>query len=58
MLSWFQRVLRSESGQGMAEYALILVLVAVLCLATIKTLGSNIKGRLNYAATQINSATD
>lgn len=58
MLSWFQRAFRSESGQGMAEYALILVLVAVLCLATIKTLGSNIQGRLNYAATQIDSATN
>jgi pilus assembly protein Flp/PilA len=33
---------RSEKGQGMAEYAIILVLVALLVIATLRILGPQI----------------
>lgn len=40
-----------ESGQSMAEYALILGLVALVCVVAVTTLGtSTINGMLNSAA--------
>jgi len=36
-----------ERGQGMAEYGLILALVAVVVITAITTLGSNISGTFN-----------
>ena len=53
MLKRIRKVLYSESGQGMAEYALILVLVAIACLAVTKTLGSNIVNKLTDASNRI-----
>jgi pilus assembly protein Flp/PilA len=45
-------LLRTEDGQGMAEYTLILALVVVVSIAAVTTLGSNtIQGLLNSAAT-------
>ena len=34
---------RSEKGQSMTEYALILVLVAVVCIGVLLLMGSEIK---------------
>ncbi len=41
------RLWREEGGQGMAEYGLILALVAVLAIAGFKVLGTNIKEQVN-----------
>ena len=41
------KLLREESGQGMAEYGLILALVAVLCIGAFKLLGDGIHKNLN-----------
>ncbi|WP_034630511.1 Flp family type IVb pilin [Desulfotruncus alcoholivorax] len=41
------KLLREESGQGMAEYGLILALVAVLCIAGFKLLGDGISGKVD-----------
>jgi Flp pilus assembly pilin Flp len=41
---------RPQSGQGMAEYALILGLVAVAAVATWKTLGTNITNTISAIA--------
>jgi Flp pilus assembly pilin Flp len=30
---------KGEAGQGLAEYALILVLIAIVCVAALQTLG-------------------
>ncbi len=40
----------TESGQGLAEYALILVLIAVVCVAAVGALGSAISAGLGSAA--------
>jgi pilus assembly protein Flp/PilA len=37
------RVLRSEEGQGMVEYALILVLIAVVVIAVLIVLGNQVQ---------------
>jgi pilus assembly protein Flp/PilA len=44
------RFLRSEDGQGLVEYALVLVLVAVVVIAILALLGPYIGEWLNTAA--------
>ena len=43
----------SEDGQTMAEYALILVLVAVAAIAAFKLLGTNINAKVSNIASHI-----
>jgi len=40
------RLWNEESGQGMAEYGLILALVAVVCIFAFTTLGKGIETKL------------
>ncbi len=37
---------KNEEGQGLAEYGLILALIAVVCIAALTALGSGISGTL------------
>jgi pilus assembly protein Flp/PilA len=39
-----------DRGQGLAEYGLILSLIAVVCLAALTALGGSISGLLNGLA--------
>ena len=47
--------LRDEKGQGLAEYALILVLVAIVCVAALMFLGGSICNVLNNVATNLDA---
>lgn len=47
MLNTLKRLVKEEEGQGMAEYALILVAVALVCLVGFQALGGNIKELVN-----------
>ena len=47
------RFFDDEEGQGLTEYALILALIAVVAIAALTLLGSNVKSELSSAATQI-----
>jgi pilus assembly protein Flp/PilA len=49
-LSITRRGLRSQSGQGLAEYALILGLVAVVAIVSMTLMGNNIDGMLSTLA--------
>ncbi len=40
----------NETGQGLAEYGLILSLIAVVCLVALTALGASISGLLNGLA--------
>jgi pilus assembly protein Flp/PilA len=45
---WFELVriqLKREEGQTMAEYGLLLALIAVVCILVIGTLGLGIQGK-------------
>ena len=42
-----------EEGQGLAEYGLILALVAVVCIGAVTLLGGNISGVLTDLANSI-----
>jgi Flp pilus assembly pilin Flp len=48
-----QNGVKRDEGQTMAEYALILVLVAVAAIAAFRLLGGNISTKVSSIATQI-----
>jgi pilus assembly protein Flp/PilA len=52
-LTSIKSILADESGQGLAEYGLILGLVAVLCIAAVLLLGGKIQGVLNNVGSSI-----
>jgi len=49
LFSW----LKDDEGQGLAEYALILVLIAVVVIGALTLLGGNIESVFNRIATEI-----
>jgi pilus assembly protein Flp/PilA len=46
-------VLADESGQGLAEYGLILGLIAVVCIAAVTFLSGKIQGLLSTVGSSI-----
>jgi len=42
MMNMVKRLIKEEEGQGMAEYALILVAVALICIFGYRLLGNNV----------------
>jgi pilus assembly protein Flp/PilA len=53
MITTLRSIMTDEQGQGLAEYGLILGLVAVLCIAAVIFLSKNIQGVLNNVGSQI-----
>ncbi|HMI99082.1 MAG TPA: Flp family type IVb pilin [Gaiellaceae bacterium] len=51
----FARI-RREDGQALAEYALILALVAVVCIGALTVLGTSISAQLSAISTAISAA--
>jgi pilus assembly protein Flp/PilA len=49
--------LRNEDGPTAVEYAVMLALIIVVCIAAISLLGSNANNTFNQAATAINNAS-
>ncbi len=49
----FARALNDEDGQGLTEYALILALIAVIAIAALTVLGSNVTSELSTVATSL-----
>ena len=47
------RTREEEEGQGLAEYALILAFIAVVCVAALIFLGSDISSLLSKVATSL-----
>jgi pilus assembly protein Flp/PilA len=47
------RILRSEDGQGLPEYALILALIAVVAIAALTFLGGQVTNALSTAGNSI-----
>ncbi len=45
-LVWFVSRIEREEGQGLAEYGLILALIAVVCIAALTALGLAVAGTL------------
>ncbi|HMJ79718.1 MAG TPA: Flp family type IVb pilin [Candidatus Dormibacteraeota bacterium] len=51
--TWLASLLDREEGQGLAEYALILALIAVLAILALLFLGSQIRSILSTVGTSI-----
>jgi pilus assembly protein Flp/PilA len=48
--TWVKANLRRDEGQALVEYALILFLIAVVCIGVLTTLGTEVKSTLNAIA--------
>jgi pilus assembly protein Flp/PilA len=48
-----RRFVRDEEGASMAEYALLVAVIALVAIAGARTLGTSINNRLSGAATTI-----
>lgn len=53
MLKVVKRLVREEEGQGMAEYGLILALVAIVVVASLVVFGDTIKAKFNEVVTKM-----
>jgi Flp pilus assembly pilin Flp len=51
------RMYREEAGQDLTEYALLLVLVALVAITTIKMLGNTISAAFANAASNLTAGT-
>ena len=49
---------RSERGQGMAEYIIIVILVAIIVLVGIKLFGKSVINQFNNATSEIQTLQD
>ncbi len=49
MIQLLRNLFQDENGQGLAEYGLILALVAVVCVGATRTLGTKVNGALTAA---------
>ena len=54
---YMKMFIKDESGQGLAEYALILALVALVVIAALTTLGNNTKEKMEGVATKLGEST-
>ncbi len=51
-----QRFITSEDGPTAVEYAVMLALIVIVCLAAIRAIGTNANTAFNNVATQIGSS--
>jgi len=54
MSQFAKRLLRDEEGASMVEYGLLVALIAVVAVAAVTLLGTNVSTKLNAAATAVN----
>jgi pilus assembly protein Flp/PilA len=54
--TWYATTRDREEGQALVEYALILALIAVVCIAALTGLGTAITGKLTAIATAVTGA--
>jgi pilus assembly protein Flp/PilA len=54
--AWLTVHTHSEKGQDLAEYALLIGLIAILAIAAVTALGGNINAVLNRIGTALNNA--
>ena len=53
IFDWLRRLLREQRGLTTVEYVIVLCLIAVVAVGTWQTFGSNVKGYLDKATTDI-----
>ncbi len=50
----YNRAMEREEGQGMVEYALILVLVSIIAIGALTAIGQNVNSVLQTVANALN----
>jgi pilus assembly protein Flp/PilA len=53
---WFELVriqLKREEGQAMAEYGLLIALIAVVCIAAVTAIGTGVAGKFSSVVTSL-----
>jgi pilus assembly protein Flp/PilA len=55
VLKSLHNMLRTDDGQGLVEYALIIALVSIVAIVALKFLGSKANNTLNNAANQLSN---
>jgi Flp pilus assembly pilin Flp len=50
-----KKLMKSQRGQGMTEYVIILVAIAVVCIAIAVQFGGQIKGLFETADAELNT---
>ncbi len=53
MLTTLTSIIRDEEGATMVEYGLLVALIALVCLAAVTTLGTNLSTLFNTVATSV-----
>ena len=51
-----KKFIKDESGQGLAEYALILALIAIVVIVSLKGIGDAADAKLDSVADEISTA--
>lgn len=51
--TWLTAHAKSERGASLVEYALLVALIAVVCIAAVSFLGGNIKGKMNQVGSSL-----
>jgi len=54
--SLVKKFAKGQEGATMVEYGLMVALIAVVCIAAVTTLGTNLSSKFNSAATSVGSA--
>ena len=49
----FKQIMTSQKGQGMAEYGLIIALIAVVCIAAVMFIGNQARDTFNQVGTEL-----
>ena len=55
VIAIFDRLRRDDDGQGLAEYALILALIAIVAIIALLFMGSQVSDKLNVIGTTLQS---
>ena len=53
-INWTKSELQKEDGQGLIEYALIIVIIAIAVIATLSVLSSSVSSSLSQIASGLN----
>ena len=53
LLARFKSILRRDEGQDLLEYALLIALIAIVCVAAITLAGTNVRDTFNNIAGSI-----
>jgi pilus assembly protein Flp/PilA len=57
MKNLLNRLWKEEEGQDLTEYALLMVLIALVAIASMKTLGTTVSNVFSNAAANLTSAS-